>query len=168
MNKNKLALGLIAVGILSRILPHDPNFTAVGAATIFAGIYLPKKYTFVIPLSIMLVSDLFLGFHQTMGWVYASYILIALLSTRMKHIIVTPLVSSVLFFVITNFGVWNTGTMYAHNLAGLIECYTMGLPFFRGTLAGDMVYTALLVGGYSYFLADARRELKITPTSITS
>lgn len=151
MGKNNIALGLIAVGILSRLTPHDPNFTAVTAATLFAGIYLPKKYTFVIPLAIMLLSDVFLGFHATLGWVYASYILIAILATRMKHIIATPLVASVLFFVVTNFGVWASGSMYAKTVPGLIECYTMGLPFFRGTIAGDMVYTALLVGGYAFF-----------------
>ncbi len=150
--KNALiSICLLLVGVASRIIPHEPNLTALGAITIFGAIYLPKKYAFVLPIFIMLISDAILGFHVTMPWVYGSYFLIGVLSLYMgaKNILYMPLLASILFFIITNFGVWATGTMYARTFAGLLECYTMALPFFRGTLAGDLVYTALLVGGFS-------------------
>lgn len=141
------ALGLIIVGVASRIVPHEPNLTAVSAATIVSAMYLPKQYAFVIPLLIMGLSDAILGAHPTIAWVYASYAIIAALSlyAARKFAPVLPLLSAGIFFIVTNFGVWASTPMYAKTVAGLAQCYTMAIPFLRGTLAGDIVYTAVFV-----------------------
>ena len=151
---------LLIIGIASRIIPHTPNFTAVGAVAIFAGAYLPKKYALFLPALIMLISDAIVGFHATMPWVYGSYLLIGILSCYIgsKHLIFMPIFASILFFVITNFGVWISGTMYAKTLSGLLECYAMGIPFFRGTLFGDSVFTLVLYSAFKLlgFKLDSR------------
>jgi hypothetical protein len=168
MNKNNIAVGLIVLGVTSRLLPHAPNFTAIGATSLFAGLYLSKKHAIAIPIISMLIADLILGFHATMGWVYASYLVIAVLgiyqhaTKKVSHLVALPFLSSGLFFVLTNFGVWVTGSMYAHTVAGLIECYTMAIPFLRGTLAGDVMYSVLLIGGYQLITSQIyRRNIRV-------
>jgi hypothetical protein len=54
-----------------------------------------------------------------------------------------------LFFLVTNFAVWagNAGHAYPRTAAGLAECYTLGIPFFRNTLLGDAAYATILFGG---------------------
>ena len=145
-----VAFILLLVGIASRIIPHAPNLTAIGAIAILSGSYLPKKYALLLPLVIMLLSDSIVGFHATMPWVYGSYLLIGLITLYLgsKNLVIMPLIASILFFVITNFGVWASGTMYAKTLSGLLECYTMGIPFFRGTLFGDSIFTLVLYGTF--------------------
>lgn len=143
------ALGLIIIGVASRIVPHEPNLSAVSAATIVAALYLPKHFAYIIPFLIMILSDAIIGAHPTIAWVYGSYALIAAMSVFLakRFSVAIPLLSSALFFIITNFGVWASTQMYAKTLAGLIECYTMAIPFLRGTVAGDIAYTALLLTG---------------------
>ena len=57
---------------------------------------------------------------------------------------VMTLTSSMLFFIITNFAVWNMYDYYPKTLDGLILCYTMAIPFFQNTLYGTIIYTALM------------------------
>ena len=166
MNNNKIALALIALTVASRLLPHEPNFSAIGAATLFAGLYLSKVHALIIPVVSMIIADLFLGFHPTMGWVYLSYGIIAVVSVynhatkSNARLITLPFISSGIFFFVSNFGVWATGTMYAKTFSGLIECFVMALPFLRGTLAGDLVYSALLIGGY-HLLQNRRKQISV-------
>lgn len=142
-------------GLLARFLPHPINFAPIAAIALFSARYLPKKYAFVLPLSIMFISDLFLGFYgPTMFFVYGSFILSGIIGliTRCQKtasfIPITSLSSSLVFFLVSNFGVWLTTTMYAKNLVGLQSCFIAALPFFRNTLAGDLFYTGLFIGGY--------------------
>ena len=154
MNTNiKLALLLIISGVAVRLLPHPYNFTPIAATALFGGAYLPKRYALIIPIVAMLVSDIFLGFHSTMVYVYGSFILTGLIGMWLRehknagNVIGASLVSSVLFFLITNFGVWAQGA-YARDITGLWESYVMGIPFFRNTLAGDLFYTGAFFGSY--------------------
>lgn len=141
-----------------RLLPHLPNFTPIAAMALFGGVYLNKKYAFVIPLAAMFVSDIFLGFHQTMPYVYGSFILTGIIGLWLKkhkstkNIICSSLISSILFFLITNFGVWTAG-WYPKNLNGLFESYLMGIPFFKNTVLGDLVYSGMFFGGYEMIQA---------------
>jgi hypothetical protein len=57
--------------------------------------------------------------------------------------------SSVLFFLVTNFGTWATGELYPQTLAGLAACYVAAIPFFQNTLAGDLFFSAVLFGGFA-------------------
>jgi hypothetical protein len=117
-------------------------------------VYFNKRIALIVPLAALALSDLFLGFHATILFVYGSFILTGLigfwLSSHKKPLPIfgAALFSSVLFFVITNFGVWMTGGgwFYPRTWQGLAECYTLALPFFRNSLIGDLVYTGVLFG----------------------
>ena len=102
----------------------------------------------------MLIADALLGFHGTMIWVYGSLILISmmgiLLKNRitLKNCVVATLGGSLLFFLVTNFGVWIISGFYEKSIVGLFTCYVMAMPFFHNTLAGSVVYSAIMFGGY--------------------
>jgi hypothetical protein len=144
---------VILIAVLMRLLPHPPNFTPIAAMALFGGVYLSKKYAFVIPFLAMFVSDIFLGFHSTMPYVYGSFILTGIIGLWLKNhkttknIICSSLISSILFFLITNFGVWAAG-WYPKTLNGLFESYVMGIPFFKNTVLGDLCYTGVFFGAY--------------------
>lgn len=150
-----IALMLIAVGVGLRLLPHPANFTPIAAIAIFGGAVLPRKLAVWAPLGAMVVSDLFLGMHDTIFVTWGCYALIALASSHwlrkpnLLRGVALTLGSSVFFFAVTNFAVWVVSGMYAHTWAGLAHCYYMALPFFRGTLAGDVLYAAALFGIYA-------------------
>ena len=150
---NPLIIIVAAVGL--RLLPHMPNFTPIGAMALFGGAYLDKRLAILLPLSAMIVSDLFIGFYSpaVMLSVYGSFVLIGLIGMWLrrrkspKNILLASISSSVLFFLITNFAVWAAGS-YSRGLDGLLASYIMGIPFFRGTFLGDFFYTGLFFGGY--------------------
>jgi hypothetical protein len=150
-----VALTLIVFGIMLRIAPHPANFAPIAAIAIFGGAVLPKRVAIWVPLGAMMFSDLFIGFYSLMPLIWACYLVIALASSHWlrpaKFVRATMLTvaASLFFFIVTNFGVWLTGGMYAHNLAGLASCYAMALPFFRNTLLSDAVYTSALFGIYA-------------------
>ena len=141
---------LAAAGI--RLLPHPANFVPIGALALFGGSYLPKKYALTIPLAIMLVSDIFLGFHSTMPYVYGSFILISFIGVTLKNrvnftnVFLASLTSSVLFYLITNLGVFLSTNLYPKTTTGLLDCFIMAIPFFRNTLLGDLFYNGMFFG----------------------
>ncbi|MBU1298090.1 MAG: hypothetical protein KKF20_01155 [Bacteroidetes bacterium] len=144
---------LILLAALSRLLPHPPNVAPITALALFGGVYLDKKHIFVVPIAAMLISDYFLGFHSEMIWVYASFSAIGLIGLWLRNhqgILTTvgaTLVGSILFFVVTNFGVWlSPFFMYSRDLSGLIQCYLAAIPFFKNTLLGDIFYVGMIFG----------------------
>jgi len=143
---------LMGISIFSRIVPHIPNMTAVGALALFTGSTQTFKTSCIATLGAMLVSDMILGFHPVMWATYGSFFITILLGrwlktrNNWKTIGVVTFLSSFQFFVLTNFAVWQTGLMYPKTLSGLLECYVMGLPFFRNSLVGDFMYTAIFFG----------------------
>jgi len=149
---------IILIGVVSRILPHAPNFAPIAAIALFGGAYLDKRYAIILPLIAMLISDYFIGFHDTMIYVYASFIVIGILGMwlsnhrNVKTVIAASLSSSILFFLVTNFGVWAQGA-YARDVSGLWQSYVMGIPFFRNTIAGDLFYTGIFFGSYEFIRA---------------
>ena len=145
---------IILVAVVLRLLPHPPNFAPIAGLALFGGAYLNKKYALILPLIALFASDLFIGFHSTMPFVYGSFLLSGLIGLGLQSKKSVPtvfgasLLSSVLFFVITNFGVWAVSGMYAPTIEGLVKCYTLALPFFRNTLLGDFFYTGLFFTSY--------------------
>ena len=115
------------------------------------------------PLAALALSDAVLGFYPGFVWVYGSFVLIGLLGLTLRRrrtpvrIIATSLASSVLFFLITNFGEW-LGPLYPHGLAGLWASYLAGIPFFRNTVVSDLVYSLAFFGVY-----DERRSPRASP-----
>ena len=174
--KQKIVLFLYFIGFiaLSRIIPHPPNFTPVIAMAIFMP-YLTRNLTsaMLIPLSAMFVSDLVLGFHSSMFWVYSSILIGTTLShytMSMKrtalHLGSNALLASTIFFIVTNFAVW-MGGMYPMTFDGLLLCYTMAIPFFGNTLVGTIFYVSLL-GLVSYSATNISRRYTDDEENITN
>lgn len=145
--------GLIIAAAIVRLLPHPPNFAPIAAMALFGGAYFNKKaLAFIIPLSALFLTDLFLGFHNTMWAVYLGFILIVglgIIMLKKKSVLTVILASfsaSVLFFVITNLAFWATDTLYPITLTGLAACFTAAIPFFHNTLIGDLFFTGVMFG----------------------
>ncbi|MCP4124508.1 MAG: hypothetical protein GY751_22415 [Bacteroidetes bacterium] len=178
-NKRFLVVSvIILIAVISRLLPHPANATPVAAIALFGGAYfLDKKWAFILPVFALFISDLILqimfwtgaaqfpGFYPDMVFVYASFMIVVGLGMGLKNrvnpvsVAGTAIFASVLFFLITNLGVWLTMNMYPKNLAGLMECYVAAIPFFRNTLIGDVVYSAIIFGAFESVLA-ARPQWK--------
>jgi len=167
--KEKLFPVLVVLGaVLIRFLPHPANVVPVAAMALFGGSYLNKKYAIILPMAVMLISDCFLGFHKTMPFVYGSFLVASLIGIYLKNKVTTrtvigaSLLSSIVFYLVTNFGVWLTSGMYEMTLLGLTKCYVLAIPFFRNTLIGDLFYTVMMFGGYEMVLRLSRKtELKV-------
>ena len=140
-NKKQLVIvSIIIIAAVLRLLPHLPNVTPITAMALFSGVYFTnKRYAFLIPLLAMFISDIYLGFSWISLFVYAGFVLVGYIGYTSKKIrFTTILLGSVSFFVITNFGVWLIG--YPKTIDGLVECYTLAIPFFRNSLLGDFFY----------------------------
>jgi hypothetical protein len=144
---------MILAVAFTRLIPHPPNFTAVGAIALFGGAYFSdKKFAFIIPLVAMFLSDLIIGLHNEILSVYFSFVIIVgigiMLSRniKFKNVVAASLLSSVIFFVLTNFQMWLQSTLYVKNIAGLVACYIAAIPFFHHTVLGDMFFAGLLFG----------------------
>lgn len=157
---------IIFIAVILRLLPHPPNIAPIAAMALFGGVYLNKKYALLVPLVAMFISDIFLGFYSSMVFVYGSFFLTGLIGLWLRshksvtNVIFASITSSVLFFLVTNFGVWFMGTIYEKSFTGLIESYFMGLPFFRNTMIGDLGYVGLFFGGYEIVLAFLQENQK--------
>ena len=147
--KQLFIIAFMLIAVLFRLLPHLPNFTPITAIALFGGLYFSNKtMAYLVPLVIMALSDLFLGFHSISFVVYAAFIVVSFIGTQTKKpSVFTILLSSISFFIITNFGVWLIG--YPKTWSGLIECYTLALPFFRNSLLGDLFYSGVMILGFN-------------------
>lgn len=147
---------IILAAAFCRLVPHPPNVTPMMAMALFGGAYLAnRKLAFLVPFAAMLASDFFLGFHGAMPFVYLAFGLVVWLGfglrvkRGMSRTFGAALTGSVLFFVLSNFGVWLTSGMYPLSFAGILECYVAAIPFFRQSLAGDLLYTLVFFGGFA-------------------
>ena len=161
-NRRSLAAGLVILGAVSRLLPHPPNMTSVGAMGLFAGSRLKKWQALSLPLVCMLITDPILGringyaaFRWGTLFIYASLMLNVLIGRWLvrndnpARIALAAVICSVQFFVVTNFSVWLLDAYYPHTWSGLAACYVAAIPFFGKTLAGDLMYTAIFFGLYA-------------------
>jgi len=148
--KQIVIIAFMLLAVLFRLLPHLPNFTPITAIAMFGGLYFTNKtMAYLVPLFIMVMSDLFLGFHTISIFVYAAFILVSFIGTRTKKpSVFTILLSSISFFIVTNLGVWLIG--YPKTWTGLVECYTLAIPFFRNSLLGDFFYSGVMILGFNY------------------
>lgn len=173
MNKTKqfgFILGLIILALASRVLnaymPFLGNFAPVTAIALFGAVTFEKRWVaLLLPISLMFISDLIIaqinGFsviHHYTAFVYGSLIMVNVLGLAFKNNFGTSkmlglsLISSLLFFLISNFGVWmDVKSGYARSFQGLMYCYEMGLPFFQWTVLGDLLFTTVLFGAYGVF-----------------
>jgi hypothetical protein len=156
MNKPRFLFlaGMILLAAASRLIPHPTNFSPIAALALFGGAqFADKRLAFLVPLAAMFLSDLVLGLHSLIPVIYGSFALIVCLGfwLRRRQNVWTiggvAIVGALLFFILTNFGVWAMGQMYPKTAAGLVACYVAAIPFFQNTLLSDLFYSALLFGG---------------------
>ncbi len=146
LKKEIFPISLILILVFARFIPHPPNFTPILAVGIFAGFYFKNFIlSFFIVVFSMFLGDLYLGFHNTMFFTYSA-LAVAVISGyfikkfKFTEIFLSGLISSLSFFVITNFGAWLTLAMYDKNLAGLMNAYILAIPFFHNTLISTFLY----------------------------
>jgi hypothetical protein len=174
MTKNKIDLrisiiaALILIVALSRLIPIY-NFSPLGALGLFGAAYFKRKWqVFLIPIAAIWISDLlvnnilyasyyssFTWFYDGFYWQYGSYLLIALVGlfifkkVNTTRVIVGTLTATVLFFFVSNFGSWITSPLYPKNIGGLMACLAAGIPFIKGTLLGNLIYSGVLFGSFA-------------------
>ena len=147
-----IAYILILFGFLMRLIPHAPNMVPVAAIAIFAGAYLNKKIVPWVPLAIMVASDLIIGLHDVVLYTWGAFILIGFMGMWLKtrrtpgNVFAMTVFSSLVFFVITNFGVFIA--WYPHTVQGFINCYVMALPFLRNTMIGNILFVFVVFSLY--------------------
>jgi len=151
-----LVVFLIGVDVAARLLLHVPNVSPVAASALFAGMTLRRRSLAPgVPLAAMLIGDAVTGFYdwRVMAVVYAALALPALTGIvarrfRAAYVVApTVIVCSLIFFAATNFAVWAFSGTYSADWAGLLQCYAAGLPFLKTTIAGDLLWAAVLFGG---------------------
>lgn len=148
-------VGVIIAVAAFRLVPHPWNVTPIMAMALFGGAHLDdRRLAFLIPMSAMLVSDALLGLHWTMPFVYAALAATVFLGGWLRHhlspgtVMGSALSGSIVFFLVTNFGAWLSHGMYPLTPQGLWAAYVAGIPFFRNMVVGDLVFAALLFGGF--------------------
>ncbi|MFA6541457.1 MAG: DUF6580 family putative transport protein [Bacteroidota bacterium] len=163
-----IAFVMILAASFSRLIPHPANVAPIAAIALFGGVYFDKKFALIVPLAALLISDFFIGFYGEIVFVYAGFILAGLVGVWLKNhksvgmIAGATMASSLIFFVITNYGSWiSMPSVYERSVAGLIACYIAAIPFFRNSLAGDLVYVALLFGSYELVLRYAVKRTAV-------
>ncbi len=150
---------LIALCVVLRIVPHPPNFAPVGATAVFAGRTMKPAVAIAVVLVAMFVGDVALAWlrgYPTVSavtpFVYAGFVAQALLGKVLRKrrggALAAATLGSCAFFLLSNFGVWIGGTMYTHDASGLAACFVAAIPFFGGTLLGDIAWTAILSLAY--------------------
>lgn len=153
-NKILISCSLIVLGVACRLLPHAWNFAPVAGIALFSGAYLGRRYGLINPVLTLFLGDLFIGFYElpVMLAVYGCLALVGLMGSYLKQnknweiIIAAAIASSIMFFVFTNLAVWQFSIWYKKDLTGLINCFTLALPFYRNTLIGDLFYTGVFFG----------------------
>lgn len=155
-----LAYLFVVFAVLARMpfMPHPWNLTPVAAALLYFGARGSKCQLWV-PFVLLAASDIILTkfvYAFPFSWdhfvTWAWYAAILLLGTRLREntnwlrVGGAAITSSVSFFIVSNFAVWACWNMYPKTWSGLMTCYAAGVPFFRHTLAGDLLFTAVMFG----------------------
>jgi hypothetical protein len=164
-----VALLFLLAGAGLRLIPHAPNFTPVAAMALFGAVYFSKKTALILPLAIMAISDVFVGFYdfRIMAFVYGSFALCTIIGFWLKNhkkwynILGSSVLASVVFFIATNFAVWAFSPWYPKSFAGMVQCYVMALPFFKNTLLGDAFFVSVFFGAYELLRVQISEKFKL-------
>ncbi|WP_235298961.1 DUF6580 family putative transport protein [Portibacter marinus] len=182
MKRNIIVLTLlIIIAAVSRFIPHGYNFTPIAGMALLGGAYFKKKYlAILVPIAVLFVTDVMLNntlyraffpdhegfvlFSDFMIYTYLGTALMVVVGMGLLHKITAPrllgsvLFSTIIFFLVTNFGSWIANPVYPQNLGGLMASYVAGLPFLSGHLIGNLVYTFILFGAYELIV---HREINV-------
>tara|TARA_Y100000590_G_scaffold213372_1_gene241794 strand:- start:60892 stop:61410 length:519 start_codon:yes stop_codon:yes gene_type:complete len=141
---------MVFILIFSRLIPHPPNFTPIIAVAILSHYFFKNIYmSFSVLFVSLFISDLIIGLYTNMILVYFSIFIIAYIffknfkMVNYKNLFIAGLIGSLIFFLISNFGVWLLGSLYEKNFSGLINCYVLAIPFFKNTFLSTIFYSYL-------------------------
>ncbi len=149
-------IGVIMAAAVARLaLSGVPNVAPVTALALFSGAFLADRgLALMIPMIVMLCGDLVIGLHGTMLFVYGAFVLVGLVGIALAGrlsggvVIIASLFSSLLFFLVTNLGVWLVAGYYPLTFEGLIACFIAAVPFFHYSLLGDLFFAGVMFGGF--------------------
>jgi hypothetical protein len=154
LRKEILPIGLILILALARLIPHPPNFTPIIAVAIMSGYFFKNiNLSFITLLISMLIADVFIGFYENVIFVYASLLLITYVfhkfsnKINFKNLFIYGFAGSLIFFIVSNFGVWILGSpgvndiAYEKSLSGIIQCYILAVPFFGNTFLSTVIFS---------------------------
>ena len=146
--------GVVLLAAAARLVPHPPNVTPIAALALFGGAHFANRWVGLgVALVALLLGDLVVGFHALVPFVYGSFVAIGLLGVGLRsnrsvgRVAGATVAGSLLFFLVTNFGMWWLFDTYPPTAAGLWACYAAGLPYLANSLAGNAVYVTALFGG---------------------
>ena len=150
MNYLKISLGIFIALAVSRFVPHPPNFTSLIALSFYVPAMLGIRFIPMVMISFVL-TDLIIGLHSTTFFTWGSVLVIGFLSNYFSKNILKrisgALLGAVLFYIISNFGVWIYGS-YGYSFEGLITCYTLAIPFFGYTLISTLIFSTIIEAVY--------------------
>jgi len=133
--------------VLSRVVPHPPNFTPILAGIIFLP-FIKKDFIFsmIVPIAVMLISDFIIGMHSLMFWTYLPILILSFLAfyfyqDSFRRIINLAIFSPIIFFILSNFGVWVNSAKYSRNFSGLVECYIYAIPFYASSAISCILFS---------------------------
>ena len=153
MNYVKISIGIFLILAASRFIPHPPNFTSLLAISFYIPIIFGSRFIPSVVISLFL-TDIVLGLHSTMLFTWGSVVLIGIISRYFNSSLITrltgALTGAVLFFIITNFGVWITG-YYGYSLSGFINCYLLAIPFFSYSLISTLIFSVIIETLYKLY-----------------
>ena len=158
MKQVTIFLGILGLLASSRFIPHPPNFTSLLALTFYIPLFFGIRY---LPILIICfaITDFVIGYHVLTHWTWGSIFIIGLYSTYFKTLRLNifsrvggALSGALLFFIITNFGVWTSG-LYGLNFNGLVACYIMAIPFFTNTFLSTLIFSYPVLYIYKYLPA---------------
>ena len=142
----KISVGIFLALVLSRFLPHPPNFTSLIALSFYIPALFGIKFLPILIIS-YIFTDFIIGFHEVALFTWGSVLLIALMSkfflTNMMTRISGALLGASLFYLLTNFVVWSLGT-YGYSFEGLILNYTLALPFFANNIISTLFFSLII------------------------
>jgi len=153
LKKEIFPISLILILAFARLIPHPPNFTPIIAVAIMSGYFFKNlNLSFIVLLISMLFADMFIGFYENVIFVYASLLLITYIFYKLsnkinfKNLFIYGFAGSLIFFIVSNFGVWLLGSpglndiAYEKSLSGLVECYILAIPFFGNTFLSTLIF----------------------------
>ena len=153
MNYLRIVIGVLIALSASRFIPHPPNFTSLLALSFYIPAVFGIRYIVVVVLA-LLATDLIIGFHSTMLFTYGSVILIGLISRYFNKSIIYRIsgafIGAVIFFFVSNFGVWLGGS-YGYDLSGFLSCYILAIPFFGYSVLSTLIFSVIIETVYKFY-----------------
>jgi hypothetical protein len=154
MHYLKISLGIFLILAASRFVPHPPNFTSLLALSFYVPAVFGIRYVPIVILALLL-TDSIIGFHSTMIFTLSSVGIIGIISKYFNKSIYFrifgALTSAVIFFLISNFGVWVSGS-YGYDLNGFLTCYLLAIPFFTNTILSTLIFSVVIEFIYNLYI----------------